>query len=89
MREVPGVRRVHDLHVWTLTSGKDAMSAHVVVDGVAEGDRLTRTLHDLLHERFGVEHTTIQIETEPLVQIGVPNERPSGHGNAPPPADRP
>ena len=89
MREMPGVRRVHDLHVWTLTSGKEAMSAHVVVDGVAEGDRLTQALHDLLHERFGVEHTTIQLESEPLVQIGVSNQSPPGNGNTPPAADRP
>jgi cobalt-zinc-cadmium efflux system protein len=77
IRQVPGVRRVHDLHVWTLTSGKDAMSAHVVVEDRAIGDRITTALHDLLHERFGVEHTTIQIESPPLVQIGLPGaDRP-------------
>jgi cobalt-zinc-cadmium efflux system protein len=77
MRQVPGVRRVHDLHVWALTSGKDAMSAHVVVEDRATGDRITTDLHDLLHERFGVEHTTIQIESEALVRIAVPgNQRP-------------
>jgi cobalt-zinc-cadmium efflux system protein len=69
---VPGVRAVHDLHVWTLTSGKDAMSSHVVVDQLAAGDRIIRELHKLLHERFGIEHTTIQIETEALVQIAPP-----------------
>jgi len=74
MRQVPGVRRVHDLHVWTLTSGKDAMSAHVVVEDRATGDRITTDLHDLLHERFGVEHTTIQIESQALVQIGLPGD---------------
>jgi cobalt-zinc-cadmium efflux system protein len=74
MREVPGVRRVHDLHVWTLTSGKDAMSGHVVVDDVAEADRLTTALHDLLHERFGIAHTTIQVESLRLVQVSLPDE---------------
>jgi cobalt-zinc-cadmium efflux system protein len=74
MREVPGVRRVHDLHVWTLTSGKDAMSGHVVVLDVAEADRLTTALHDLLHERFGIAHTTIQVESERLVQVTLPGE---------------
>ncbi|PYM04481.1 MAG: cation transporter [Candidatus Rokuibacteriota bacterium] len=63
--ETPGVRRVHDLHVWTLTSGREAMSAHVVVDDLAGGERLLERLHALLHARFGVDHTTIQLETEP------------------------
>ena len=69
--EVPGVRRVHDLHVWTLTSGREAMSAHVVVEPAAAADRLLPDLHLLLHTRFGIDHTTIQIEVEapPLVQI--------------------
>jgi cobalt-zinc-cadmium efflux system protein len=62
---VAGVRRVHDLHVWTLTSGREAMSAHVVVDDVGASERLQRELHEVLHARFGVDHTTIQLETEP------------------------
>ena len=72
---VSGVRRVHDLHVWTLTSGREAMSAHVVVDDVRESDRLLEALHALLHSRFGIDHTTIQLETEPpaVLQIKSPN----------------
>ena len=70
MRAVPGVQRVHDLHAWTLTSGRYAMSAHVVVETPRESDRLLEQLHVLLHERFGIDHTTtIQLESEPLVQI--------------------
>jgi cobalt-zinc-cadmium efflux system protein len=71
---VPGVRRVHDLHVWTLTSGREAMSAHVVVHDVRESERLLETLHGVLHTRFGVDHTTIQLETEPpsVLQIRAP-----------------
>jgi cobalt-zinc-cadmium efflux system protein len=65
MCAVPGVRRVHDLHVWTLTSGREAMSAHVVVDDVRESERLLETLHALLHARFGIDHTTVQLETAP------------------------
>ena len=65
MCAVPGVRRVHDLHVWTLTSGREAMSAHVVVDDVGESERLLEALHALLHARFGIDHTTMQLETEP------------------------
>lgn len=62
MRQVDGVLHVHDLHVWTLTSGRDAMSAHAVVRELGEGDRLLAELHTLLHARFGIDHTTIQLE---------------------------
>jgi hypothetical protein len=71
LRSAPLVRRVHDLHVWTLTSGREAMSAHVVVEAGAPADRILEELHLVLHARFGIDHTTIQIETEPapLIQI--------------------
>ncbi|HME95492.1 MAG TPA: cation diffusion facilitator family transporter [Methylomirabilota bacterium] len=71
MAAAPAVRRVHDLHVWTLTSGREAMSAHVVVEAGAPGDKILEALHLILHARFGIDHTTIQIETEPapLIQI--------------------
>jgi cobalt-zinc-cadmium efflux system protein len=73
--QVAGVRRVHDLHVWTLTSGREAMSAHVVVADVRESERLLEALHAVLHARFGIDHTTIQLETEPspLLHIKGPN----------------
>ena len=69
-----GVRRVHDLHVWTLTSGREAMSAHVVVSPDAAPDRILDALHVILHTRFGIDHSTIQVETEPasLIQITSP-----------------
>jgi cobalt-zinc-cadmium efflux system protein len=76
MAAVPGVRRVHDLHVWTLTSGREAMSAHVTVEPGTPADKLLNDLHVLLHARFGIDHTTIQVETEAgLVQIGPPPVR--------------
>ena len=60
---VPGVRAVHDLHVWTITSGMVALSGHVVAeDGESHGD-LLQMICDRLHERFGIGHTTIQVET--------------------------
>jgi cobalt-zinc-cadmium efflux system protein len=73
MTEVPGARRVHDLHVWTLTSGREAMSAHVVVDDVRESERLLGVLHTVLHARFGIDHTTIQLDAEaPVLRIKAP-----------------
>ncbi|HTE18014.1 MAG TPA: cation diffusion facilitator family transporter, partial [Armatimonadota bacterium] len=65
MLEVEDVEEVHDLHVWTITSGMDAMSGHVVVGERMErrqsGDILS-DLHCVLHDRFGLHHLTIQIE---------------------------
>lgn len=60
----PGVRSVHDLHVWTVTAGFAALAAHVVVAGDADRDLVRRRLELLLGERFGLEHTTLQIEEE-------------------------
>src|SRR5439155_21014046 len=75
---VAGVRRVHDLHVWTLTSGREAMSAHVVVDDVRESERLLQSLHAVLHLRFGIDHTTIQLETAPPEVLKI--KAPEGEG---------
>ena len=76
MCAVRGVRRVHDLHVWTLTSGREAMSAHVVVDDVRESERLLEALHAVLHARFGIDHTTIQLETEPTPVLQIKGPHP-------------
>ncbi|HYB43746.1 MAG TPA: cation diffusion facilitator family transporter [Candidatus Methylomirabilis sp.] len=77
MVEVAGVKRVHDLHVWTLTSGREAMSTHVEVEPGTRADKVIEQLHVILHVRFGIDHTTIQIETEssPLLQITPPGRR--------------
>ena len=73
MTRIPGARRVHDLHVWTLTSGREAMSAHVVIDDVRQSERLLGALHAVLHARFGIDHTTIQLDVEqPVLRIKSP-----------------
>jgi cobalt-zinc-cadmium efflux system protein len=73
MTQIPGARRVHDLHVWTLTSGREAMSAHVVIDDVRQSERLLGALHAVLHARFGIDHTTIQLDVEqPVLRIKSP-----------------
>ncbi|MET0416311.1 MAG: cation diffusion facilitator family transporter, partial [Actinoplanes sp.] len=59
---VPGVRDVHDLHVWTLTSGMEVASAHLSLDPAAElGDVLT-CARDALHDDFDIDHATLQVE---------------------------
>jgi cobalt-zinc-cadmium efflux system protein len=58
-----GVSDVHDLHVWTITSGREALSAHVIhAPSISQPD-LLRELRTKLHDRFGVDHLTIQMET--------------------------
>jgi cobalt-zinc-cadmium efflux system protein len=58
----PGVEHVHDLHIWTIASGLHALSVHVVVAGRQDRDCLTGELEELLQHRFGLEHTTVQVE---------------------------
>ncbi|GAA4924298.1 cobalt-zinc-cadmium efflux system protein [Stackebrandtia albiflava] len=64
LRTVPGVTDVHDLHVWTLTSGMDVASAHL---GIASGHELGGVLsaaRSALHEDFGIDHATLQVEPQ-------------------------
>jgi cobalt-zinc-cadmium efflux system protein len=62
--EEEGVRSVHDLHIWTVTSGFGALAAHVVVSRECDRDLVRRRIELLLRERFGIEHTTLQMEEE-------------------------
>ncbi len=61
--ETQGVEDVHDLHVWTITSGREALSAHVIHVETISPPELLSELRNKLHERFGVDHLTIQMET--------------------------
>lgn len=80
MATVEGVREVHDLHIWEVSSGFPALSAHVLVgrDENCHGKR--RELESLLHDRFGLAHTTLQVDHEggDLLQIEVAADRPPG-----------
>jgi cobalt-zinc-cadmium efflux system protein len=60
--EHDGVVEAHDLHVWTVTSGFPALSAHVLVEPGADCHRIRLELETMLAERFGLEHTTLQVE---------------------------
>ena len=59
---VPGVVEIHDLHVWTITSGFPALSAHVLVHPGDDGHARRRELERLLADEYGIEHTTLQVE---------------------------
>jgi cobalt-zinc-cadmium efflux system protein len=76
MAKQPGVVEVHDLHVWEVTSGFPALSAHVTVGADADCHRLRLELSELIEREFDIHHTTLQVEHEPqrIVQIGRPRE---------------
>ena len=59
---IDGVLVVHDLHIWTITSGLNSLSAHVVVRDGADHAAVLRDVREALHEQFGIDHLTIQIE---------------------------
>ncbi len=61
--ETAGVRGVHDLHVWAITSGMNVISAHVVVDDAADRAGVLRELSRCLADDFDIEHSTFQLET--------------------------
>jgi cobalt-zinc-cadmium efflux system protein len=69
---LPGIVEIHDLHVWEVTSGFVAVAAHVVVPPDDDCHLRRRELQAVLHDRFGIRHTTLQVDHEswqPLVQI--------------------
>jgi cobalt-zinc-cadmium efflux system protein len=59
---VPGVCDVHDLHVWTLTSGMEVASAHLTLDPAAEMGTVLATARETLHDQFQIDHATLQVE---------------------------
>ena len=64
MARLPGVVEIHDLHVWEVTSGFPALSAHVIVGAQNDCHEVRERLTAMLHERFAIEHTTLQTEHE-------------------------
>jgi cobalt-zinc-cadmium efflux system protein len=62
LSEMPGVVDVHDLHVWTITSGFPALAAHVLVERGDDCHARRRELEELLRREYGIEHTTLQVD---------------------------
>ncbi len=76
MAAVEHVQQVHDLHIWTLSSGSVALSAHVVMDDLSHWQAVLAQIGQLLHDRFGIDHVTIQPEGSVFVlHPGTPPER--------------
>jgi cobalt-zinc-cadmium efflux system protein len=64
LEEVEGVSKVHDLHVWAVTSDLFTLSAHAVVENGGDFHQVLNGIEEVLKERFNIEHTTIQLEIE-------------------------
>jgi cobalt-zinc-cadmium efflux system protein len=72
MAGVSGVKEIHDLHIWTITSGLDALSAHVLVPVGEDRDAVLDRLQQLLRDRYRIDHATLQVveERSDRVQVG-------------------
>jgi cobalt-zinc-cadmium efflux system protein len=66
IKEIPGVVSVHDLHVWTITSGLDSMSCHVVITDMGRARETLLQVNEAMKAKFNLTHTTIQIEDQAL-----------------------
>lgn len=66
LAQIAGVTAVHDLHVWTVTSGFDAMSCHLVVADMSEARDALRVARRVMKVNFGIDHVTIQVEDDTI-----------------------
>lgn len=73
----PAVVEVHDLHVWQITSGQAALSAHVLVQPGGDCHAVRRGLEELLRQDYGITHTTLQVDhiPEQLLQVALRGDR--------------
>lgn len=78
MASLPTVAEVHDLHVWEVSSGFPALSAHVLVGEADDCHEVRHALEDLLAERFQIEHTTLQVEHEGSELIAIDQQPAPG-----------
>jgi cobalt-zinc-cadmium efflux system protein len=62
LAELDGVETVHDLHIWPLSTTETALTAHLVAPHIASTDELLEAARKMLHDRFRIEHCTIQVE---------------------------
>jgi cobalt-zinc-cadmium efflux system protein len=75
LAELPGVVEVHDLHVWTITSGFPALSAHVLVEARDDCHVRRREMEEVLLREYGIEHTTLQVDHAPSRLVSIESRR--------------
>jgi cobalt-zinc-cadmium efflux system protein len=77
IRQTENVRDVHDLHVWTIASGMEALSVHIIHDQTVSQTELLKIVRRKLHDQYGIDHLTIQMET---LEAGWPDDHPCFSG---------
>ena len=71
----PGVKQIHDLHIWSMSTSETALTAHLVTPGGHPGDLFLVDLSGKLKERFGIGHATFQVETDPYTACPLEPDR--------------
>jgi cobalt-zinc-cadmium efflux system protein len=66
LKEIPGVRDIHDVHVWSISAELHAMSGHVLIDDIpiSQAAQIRQQLEDILRQKFDIEHTALQMECQ-------------------------
>ena len=62
LKSLPGVEAVHDLHMWGMSTTDTALTAHLIRPGAGTDDAWLYAVGEMLHERFGIAHATLQVE---------------------------
>lgn len=73
LHAIPGVVGVHDLHIWSITSGVPMLSCHISIEGEGQHDAILHQAQSILHDKYGIDHSTVQVEHQ---ESGCP----SSHG---------
>ena len=81
LRTLPGVARVHDLHIWPMSTTEPVLTAHLVMPGGSPGDGFLNDAQQMLHDRYGIGHATLQVERE-QVETGQAVAGACGDGHA-------
>lgn len=66
LESIAGVKDVHDLHIWTITSGLDSLSCHILIEDNQDDQQILQQAIQLIAKKFKIQHTTIQIETSAI-----------------------
>ncbi len=66
LKSIEGVKDVHDLHIWTITSGLDSLSCHILIEDHHDSQKVLQAAIHMIEEKFKILHTTIQIETSQI-----------------------
>ncbi|MGF2616676.1 cation transporter [Rossellomorea vietnamensis] len=66
LESIAGIRNVHDLHIWTITSGMNSLSCHILIEDEEDDQKILQKAIDILEEEFHIKHTTIQVERSQL-----------------------